>query len=262
MNIVVFIKQVPDTNDVKWTQNNNIDRARMDCIMNPVDKQAVEAALRLKEQYDAHTTVITMGPNNATEILKEAIAMGIDEATLLCDSKFAGSDTCATSKVLAAAIKEKYPQTDLILFGQSAIDGETSQTGPSTAVRLNMPFISHVNEITGIIDNVVIVNTETETNKCSYKITMPAVLCINNYIYQPRIPRINGYIKSQNYYYKTYNIYELNISEMDTGVKGSPTYVSKVYKTNEQRNCKRIDTKSQENYINEVVCSIKDVLEN
>ncbi len=261
MNIVVFIKQVPDTTDVKWTQNNNIDRARMDCILNPVDKQAIEAALRLKEQYSAHTTVITMGPNNALEILKEAIAMGIDDAVLLCDPKFAGSDTCATSKVLAAAIKEKYPQTDLILFGQSAIDGETSQTGPSTAVRLNMPFICHVNEITGILDNSITVNSETETTKTSYKIKLPAVLCINNYVYQARIPRINGYITSQNYNYKKYNIYELNISETDTGVKGSPTFVSKVYKTNEQRNCKKIDTQSQENYINEVICSLKEILE-
>lgn len=262
MNIVVFIKQVPDTTDVKWTQNNNIDRAKMDCILNPADKQAIEAALRLKEQYSAHTTVVTMGPNNALEILKEAIAMGIDDAALLCDPKFAGSDTCATSKVLAAAIKEKYPQTDLILFGQSAIDGETSQTGPSTAVRLNMPFINHVNEITGIDDCTVTVNSETETDKCSYKINLPAVLCINNYVYQARVPRINGYITAKNYNYKKYNIYELNISETETGVKGSPTFVSNVYKTNEQRNCKKIDTKSQENYVNEVICSIKEVLEN
>ena len=116
MNIVVFIKQVPDTNDVKWTRDNNIDRTKMESIMNPVDKQAVEAALRLKEQYNAHTVAITMGPSKAVEVLKEAIAMGIDDACLLCDPKFAGSDTCATSKVLSSVIKEKFPETDLIFF--------------------------------------------------------------------------------------------------------------------------------------------------
>ncbi len=149
----MFIKQVPDTNDVKWTPNNNIDRTQMESIMNPVDKQAIETALRLKDSYTAHTAAITMGPMKSVEILKEAIAMGIDDAVLLCDSKFAGSDTCATSKVLASVVNEKFPDTNLILFGQSAIDGETSQTGPSTAVRLNMPCISHVNEITDISDN-------------------------------------------------------------------------------------------------------------
>lgn len=258
----MFIKQVPDTNDVKWTENNNIDRAKMESIMNPADKLAVEAALRLKEQYCAHTTAITMGPSKSVEILKESVAMGIDEAVLLCDSKFAGSDTCATSKVLAAVIKEKFPDTDLILFGQSAIDGETSQTGPSTAVRLNMPFICHVNEITGIEENTIFVNTETETLKTSYKTSMPAVLCINNYIFKPRIPRIQGYINSQNYNYKALNLYEINLSETETGIKGSPTYVSKVYKINDKRDCCIIDIKTTPDYSYSVIKEIKKIMEN
>ena len=125
MKIVVFIKQVPDTTDVKWTKDNNIDRTQMESIMNPVDKQAVELALKLKEQYNSTITAITMGPNKAIEVLKESVAMGVDDAVLLCDPKFAGSDTCATSKVLASAIKEKFPDTDLILFGQSTLGGNT-----------------------------------------------------------------------------------------------------------------------------------------
>ena len=133
--------------------------------MNPVDKQAVELALNLKEQSNANITVITMGPNKAIEVLKEAIAMGVDDAILLCDPKFAGSDTCATSRVLEAAIREKLPKTNLILFGQSAIDGETSQTGTSTAARLNMPCVSHVKEVTGITETTITANSETETTK-------------------------------------------------------------------------------------------------
>jgi electron transfer flavoprotein beta subunit len=234
----VFIKQVPDTTDVKWTENNNIDRTKMESILNPVDKQSLEAALRLKEQYNAHITAITMGISKAVEILKEAIAMGVDDAYLLSDSKFAGSDTCATSKVLTACIKEKFNDTDLILFGQSAIDGETSQTGPSVATRLNFPFLTHVNEICELKENKITVSTETEKEKSTYKIELPAVLCIENYMYSPRLPRINGYIKSQKYDYKSFNLYELKLYVTQTGVKGSPTYVSKVYKTNEYRNCK------------------------
>ena len=144
MNIVVFVKQVPDTNDVKWTENNNIDRTNMESVINPADRQALEAALILKDRYGATISAIAMGPAKAVEVLKEAIAMGVDDAFLLCDSKFAGSDTCATSKVLAAAVKEKLPQTDLILFGQTAIDGETGQTGPSTATRLGLTSIYNV----------------------------------------------------------------------------------------------------------------------
>ncbi len=260
MNIVVFIKQVPDTNDVKWTQNNNIDRTKMDSIINPVDKQAIEAALRLKESYGANITAITMGPVKAIDVLKEAIALGVDDAAILSDPKFSGSDTCATSRVLAAAVKEKFPDTDLILFGQSAIDGETSQTGPSTAVRLGYPFVCHVNEIVEINNDKIIINTETETYKEVLQIQMPAVLCISNYVFKPRIPKINGYIKSQDYNYKSYNIYELNIPETQTGVKGSPTYVSCVYKTADNRNCRIIYTKDDENFADNIIKEIKEIM--
>ena len=260
MNIVVFIKQVPDTNDVKWTQNNNIDRTKMDSIINPVDKQAIEAALRLKEVYSANITAITMGPGKAIDVLKEAIALGVDDAAILSDPKFSGSDTCATSKILAAAVKEKFPDTDLILFGQSAIDGETSQTGPSTAVRLGYPFVCHVNEIVEINNDKIIINAETETYKEVLEIQMPAVLCISNYVFKPRIPKINGYIRSQDYNYKSYNIYELNIPETQTGVKGSPTYVSCVYKTADNRNCKMIYAKDNENFANEIMIEIKEIM--
>ena len=257
----MFIKQVPDTNDVKWTQNNNIDRSKMDSIMNPVDKQAIQAALNLKEQYSAHTTAVTMGPSKSIDILKEAIAMGIDDAALLCDPQFAGSDTCATSRVLSAAIKEKFPETDLVLFGQSAIDGETSQTGPSTAARLNMPFACHVNEIVEVKEDVITVKTENESEKNMYDIKLPAVLCINNYVFLPELPRINGYIKAHDYKYKTYNIFELRIKAGTTGVKGSPTYVSSVYKTEEHRNCNIINTAENKEYAYDVIKQIKETME-
>lgn len=253
MNIVVFIKQVPDTDDVKWTVNNNIDRVNTESIINLVDKQAIEVAIRLKETYNANVTAISMGPNKAVEILKEAIAMGVDDAVLLSDSKFTGSDTCATSKILATSIKEKFPDTNLILFGQSASDGETAQTGPSVAVRLNYPFITHVNEITEINDEFIFVNAETESQKISYKIKFPAVLCINNYIYKPSLPKISGYMRALDYNYKTLNIYDLKLNENETGIKGSPTYVSKVYRTHDMRNCTMLNNEELLKLLKEVI---------
>ena len=245
MNITVFIKQVPDTDDVKWTANNNIDRTNMEIILNPPDTEALEAALNLKDKYGATVTAVTMGPKNAVNVLKEAIARGVDNAYLLCDSKFAGSDTNATSKVLASMIQEKLSDSDIILFGQTAIDGETGQTGISTAVRLNLPYITHVNEIIDVDETSLTANSETETEKITYKITLPAVLCINNYVIKPRIPRIGGYIRAKEYIYNSYNLYDLNINENETGVKGSPTYVSKVFKNEEKRNCKFINTNEE-----------------
>jgi len=260
VNIVVFIKQVPDTNNVKWTQNNNIDRANTDCIINPVDKQAVQAALDIKKNCEANITVVTMGPKNAECVLREALAMGADNAVLLCDSKFAGSDTCATSRVLSSAVKEKFPETDLILFGQSAIDGETSQTGPSAAVRLNLPFITRVNEIS-CEENTITVHQETDTNKTIYKTELPVVLCINNYINRPRLPVISGYIKAQEAQIQVYGFGDLNINPDLTGIKGSPTSVSKVFKHDEKRNCEIISSE-ETGYVERVCTKIKEILEN
>lgn len=257
MNIVVFIKQVPDTNDVKWTENNNIDRSNMESVINPADKQAIEASLLLKERYGANITAITMGPSCSVAVLKEAIAMGVDEAFLLCDSKFAGSDTCATSKVLAAAIEQKAPQTDLILFGQTAIDGETGQTGASTSARLNLNCISNVNEILELQDNFITVVSENEVEKITLKAELPVVVCINNYVIKPRLPRINGYIRAQEYTYKSFKNFDLHLQPEETGVKGSPTYVSKVFKNNEKRNCTLLNYED-ENTIKSAVELIKE----
>lgn len=243
MNIVVFIKQVPDTDDVKWTENNNIDRTNTESVLNPLDKQALTAALDLKNKYDAtKITAISMGPLKAIEVLKEAIALGVDDAILLSDSKFVGSDTCATSKVLVSALEKKIPDTDIIIFGQSASDGETAQTGACTAVRLNYPFAMYVNEILDIKDNAITVNSETEVQKITYKMALPAVICVNNYVRKPELPTITGYIRAFDYNYKVYNMYELGLSETQTGIKGSPTYVSKVYKSQEYRNCRFLNT--------------------
>lgn len=258
LKIAVFIKQVPDTTDVKWTANNNIDRANMDSVMNPVDKEAIEAALKIKEKIDATVVAVTMGPKKAEEVLKEAIAMGVDDAILLCDSKFAGSDTLATSKILSASVKEFISDTDLIIFGQSAADGETGQTGPCVAARLDWPCISRVSDILEISDKAIVVLSETEKERIKFKSELPVVLCINNYVHKPRIPRICGYINAQKYNYISYNLYDVNLSDSETGLKGSPTYVSKVFKCEDTRNGKIFD--ADETQFSEIYEEIKKVL--
>ncbi len=131
MKIVVCVKQVPDTSDIKWTENNTMIREGVESIMNPFDEYAVETAIRIKEANpDSTITAITMGLPQAKDVLKRSIAMGADEAILLTDKKFAGADTWATSYTLAKAIKEKIGDYDLIICGQYAIDGDTAQTGP------------------------------------------------------------------------------------------------------------------------------------
>lgn len=257
MEIAVFIKQVPDTTDVKWTKDNNIDRTNMDSIINPEDKSAIECALILKDKLNAHTTAITMGPQKAQNILSEAIAMGIDDALLLCDSKFAGSDTCATSNVLASAIKNNVPEAKIIIFGQTAIDGETGQTGVSTAVKLNLPFISRVSEIIDANENEITVISESEKEKITYKAKLPVALCISDFKTKPRLAKIDGYMRAQEYNYTCAKHTDLNLQQEETGIKGSPTYVSKVYKNDDSRCCKFIESNNTTSIIEEIKGAIK-----
>ena len=142
MNIVVCIKQVPDTAEVKINpETNTLIRDGVENIMNPFDRQALETALILKDTSGAKVTVVSMGTPQATDILKEAIAMGADDAVLISDRALAGSDTLATSVALAAAVR-KVGECDLVLCGKQAIDGDTAQVGPEMAEHLGIPQVT------------------------------------------------------------------------------------------------------------------------
>ncbi|MBR6163510.1 electron transfer flavoprotein subunit beta/FixA family protein [bacterium] len=229
MNIVVFIKQVPDTTDIKWTENNTIDRNGLESILNPKDGVALETALRLKDRYGAKVTAVTMGPFQAEAVLRLALAMGADDAFLLTDRKFSGADTVATARVLAQLIKDKLGDTDLILCGQVAIDGETGQVGPSVAAQLNIPQLTYVDEILMFEDNKLTVKKETEQYIETISAELPVLICVNSEL-EPRLPKIDGYIKAQQYCCNTVNMEGLTIEQDKVGLKGSPTYVSKVFK--------------------------------
>ena len=147
MKIVVCIKQVPDSADIKWTENNTLRREGMEAVINPFDEFALETALRIKDAIpDTEITAVSMGPNQAEDMLKRAIAHGVDNAVLLSDRKFAGSDTFATARTLALGIKKAVPDFDFIICGQFATDGDTGQTGPALATFLDVPQITYVKD--------------------------------------------------------------------------------------------------------------------
>jgi len=154
MKILVCIKQVPDTDDIKWTENNTMQREGVESIINPCDLYAIDEALKIKNTLkNVELTALTMGPLQAKDMLKKVIALGFDRGVLLSDKKFAGADTYATGRTISAAIKSKFSDFDLIICGQYAIDGDTAQTGPSIATQLNIPQITFVKSIERFDEN-------------------------------------------------------------------------------------------------------------
>ncbi len=235
MKIVVCVKQVPDTSDIRWTENNTMIREGVESIINPFDEYAVETAIRVKEANpDSTITVITMGPPQAKDVLKRAIAMGADEAMLISDKKFSGADTWATSYTLATAIREKITDFDLIICGQFAIDGDTAQTGPGIAEQLNIPQITYSKEIESISGNTAIVKREVEDGIQRFEMQLPGLVCMLKCDYEPRMPSIKGTMKANRTPIAEYGMEDLGLNPEDVGIKGSPTFVSKAFRP-EQR---------------------------
>lgn len=246
MRIVVCVKQVPDTADIKWTENNTMVREGVESIMNPFDEYAVETAIRLKESIDGATvTTVTMGPPQAKEILKRAIAMGADNGVLVSDRKFAGADTQATSRTLAAAIKTLVGEYDLIICGQFAIDGDTAQTGPSIAEHLNLPQLTYVKEAQ-IRDSSVIAKRETEEGMQTIEMQLPGVMCMLKCDYEPRKPLIRGYMKAAKTVITEACLDDIGLDPSQVGIKGSPTFVSKAFRPESRESGEMIEAETAE----------------
>ena len=230
MNIVVCIKQVPDTQDIKWTDKGTMIREGVESIINPYDEYALEYALKIKDKLpDTKITVISMGPMQAKELLKVALAKGADEAVLACDKKFAGADTFATSSTLFHTIKKYAPDFDLIICGQFAIDGDTAQTAPSLAGQLNIPQITFVTDILEFNEKEITTTKETEEGFIISKAKYPLVLSVMKRNEEPENYTIKGYIKACNTDIKIAGKDDIEIDENLIGFKGSPTYVSKSF---------------------------------
>ncbi len=234
--ILVCIKQVPDTTDIKWTENNTIQREGVESIINPYDVYAIEEALKLKRTIeDTDITVLTMGPQQASEMLRKAIAVGCDRGILISDKKFAGADTYATSTTLASAIKSKFPDFDLIICGQFAVDGDTAQTGPSIAEKLNIPQVTFVKELNRCDGKSIYAVRELEEGLETVKVELPALVCVLKNYNEPARPTINGIKKAQNSEIEVYSMEDIGLTPEQVGIKGSPTYVSRAFRPEHNR---------------------------
>lgn len=228
MNIVVCIKQVPDTNEVKLDpKTGTLIREGVPSIINPDDKAGLEAALRLKDSMGAKVSVISMGPPQADLALREALAMGADEAILVTDRAFGGADTWATSSTLASAIR-KLP-FDLIITGRQAIDGDTAQVGPQIAEHLRLPNISYAEEIKVEGDSIV-VKRQYEDRYHILKAKMPCLITALAELNDPRYMTPMGVWDA--YHDKEVTIWtleDLDVDRSNIGLKGSPTHVFKSF---------------------------------
>ena len=178
MNIVVCIKQVPDTTEIKIDPvKGTLIRDGVPSIMNPDDKGGLELALRMKDNYGANVTVITMGPPQAELILREAMAMGADRAILLTDRKFAGADTLATSYALAGAMKTM--DYDLIIAGRQAIDGDTAQVGPQVAEKLELAQITYAEELVSVSENEIVIKRRLDRGVETVKTSFPVLITVH-----------------------------------------------------------------------------------
>jgi len=233
MHAIVCIKQVPDVSDVKIDrQTNTLIREGVPSIVNPVDLNAIEEAVRIKEKYGGKVTAISMGPPQAADALKEAIRQGADEGILISDPAYAGSDTYATSYILSEAIKRIWAEEgiDLILCGKQAIDGETGQVPPGIATRLKIPLLSYVYKIEKIdFDNkIIIVKRKLDRWRETIKSRIPALISVIEEINKPRYSSLDYVIKAARYKVKIWDKKVLNLDLKKTGLAGSPTRVIKI----------------------------------
>jgi len=229
MNIIVCIKQVPDTTEVRINpETNTLVREGVESIINPFDLYAIEEGVRLKEKYGGSVTVISMGPPQVENALREAISLGVDEAIHLCDRAFAGADTWATSYALARGI-EKRKDYDIIICGKQAIDGDTAQVGPGIAIRLDVPQIMYVKKIEEIADGIIRAQRMTEEGYDIIEGDLPVVISVVKEINEPRLPSLKGKMKAKKAEIITWSAADIEADEQLIGLNGSPTQVVKIF---------------------------------
>ncbi len=238
LNIVVCIKQVPDPEHFSKVSldpvTKTISREGIPAIINPLDKNALEEGLRIKEKFSAKVAVITMGPPQARRALEEALAMGADEAFLLCDKAFAAADTLGTACALAPGI-QKIGHFDLVLCGNETVDSGTGQVGPQIAQFLNIPYLTKVKEIAFDEERTLIVKRGLEQGYMRVRVKLPALLAVNKEINKPRLTTAFGIIAAAEKEIKAFDCRELGVDPNDVGISGSPTRVVETFQRVSQR---------------------------
>ncbi len=229
MKIVVCMKQVPDTTEVRLDpKTNTLIRDGVPSIINPDDKSGLEAALRLKDELGAHVTVVSMGPPQAELALREALAMGADEAILVTDRAFGGADTWATSCTIAAAVE--HLEYDLIITGRQAIDGDTAQVGPQIAEHIGLPQVTYAEDLK-VEGDKVIVKRQFEDRYHEIEVKMPCLVTALAELAEPRYMSVGGVFDAYQKEIKTWGLEDIKdkLDESNIGLKGSPTKVRKSF---------------------------------
>jgi len=228
MDIIVCVKQVPDTPEVKVnTETNTLIRQDVESAINPFDLYAVEQGLRLKEQLGGTVTVLSMGPPQAADILRQALSLGVDNAVLLSDIGFAGADTLATSYTLARGVK-KIGRFDIVICGKQAVDGDTAHVGPSLAEKLGIPHVSCVIKIHEVTDEYIIAGRITEETIEKVKVSLPGLITVSKGINEPRPPSLRGKIAAVKSNIAVWSARDIGADASKIGLKGSPTRVIKM----------------------------------
>ena len=240
MRIIVPMKQVPETNAVKMDEKTGtMIRDGVEAIINPLDLYAIEIAIQLRERHGGEVIAISMGPPKAITAFKEAIALGIDSAVLISDKAFAGSDTWATSYVLAAAVK-RIGDCDLIICGERATDGDTGQVGPGIASFLDLPVGTYISKVDDVKDGVCRVHRMVEDGYEVLDLQTPAVLTVVKEVADPRLPTLRGKQKAKKADVPTWAAKDLPVEAAKLGLNGSPTRVVKIFRPTVARQCEKM----------------------
>ncbi len=243
MRIIVPIKQVPETSNVKMDpETGTMVRTGVEAIVNPLDLYAIEAALRLREQVGGRVTTLSMGPRLAEKAIKEAIAMGCDDGVLLSNKKFAGSDTWATAYALARAI-DTLGEYDLIICGERATDGDTGQVGPGIAAFLDLPLATYVSRVYDVTADSLRVERLVEGGAEVLWTPLPAVLTVVKEIAYPRLPTLRGKQRAKRINLPIWGPPDIAAKPEWLGLKGSPTRVVKIAKPQVARQAEMIRIK-------------------
>jgi len=243
MKIIVPIKQVPETGNVKMDEKTGtMLRDGVESIVNPLDLYSIECALQMKEKYGGTITVLSMGPPKAEKAIREALSMGCDDGILLTDKAFAGSDTWATSYVLSEAIKQ-LGEFDLIVAGVRATDGDTGQVGPEIASMLDLPIATFVSKINSVDNDNMEVTRLVEGGYEKIRLTLPCLLTVVNEISFPRLPTLRGKQSARTKDVPVVKQSDIGAKSSSLGLEGSPTRVVKIMKPKVTRNGVILDVK-------------------
>ena len=258
MRIIVCIKQVPDTTDVKINpETGTLIRDGVPSIINPFDENAIEAALQLVEEHGGEVVVVSMGPPQAEQSLREAVAMGADRAILVSDRVFAGADTLATSYVLSGVVK-RIGEFDLIFCGKQAFDGDTGQVGPGLAEHLGIPQITYAIEIEEVTDKEIQVRRLLADGFEVVRATLPCLITAVKHLNEPRMPGLKSRMKAKKAEIETWTCECVGAEPSRCGLDGSPTNVIKTFTPTRQVEGEIIAGETAEEKVGTLIDKLRD----